>query len=77
MWVVVRYTFCNSIGTNDISLKTRADMIDFIDRVLRVYSGNMRFPFGGKQLLLVCDVYQLEPVVTSDMRDILSRFSLI
>ena len=52
-------------------------MIDFIDRVLRVYSGNMRFPFGGKQLLLVCDVYQLEPVVTSDMRDILSRFSLI
>ena len=58
---------------DEISM-VRADMIDFIDRVLRVYSGNMRFPFGGKQLLLVGDVYQLEPVVTSDMRDILSRF---
>lgn len=58
---------------DEISM-VRADMIDFIDRVLRVFSGNMRLPFGGKQLLLVGDVYQLEPVVTSDIRDILSRF---
>lgn len=58
---------------DEISM-VRADMIDFIDRVLRVYSGNMRLPFGGKQLLLVGDVYQLEPVVTADMRDILGRF---
>ncbi len=58
---------------DEISM-VRADMIDFIDRVLRVFSGNMRFPFGGKQLLLVGDIYQLEPVVTADMRDILSRF---
>jgi len=52
----------------------RADIIDFVDRVLRVFSGNMREPFGGKQLLLVGDVFQLEPVVTRDMRDILSRY---
>lgn len=58
---------------DEISM-VRADMIDFIDRVLRVYSGNMRLPFGGKQLLFVGDVYQLEPVVTSDARDILNRF---
>ncbi len=58
---------------DEISM-VRADMIDFIDRVLRVFSGNMRDPFGGKQLLLVGDVYQLEPVVTADMRDILARF---
>ena len=51
----------------------RADMIDFIDKVLRVYSGNMREPFGGKQLLLVGDVFQLEPVVTSEMRPLLQR----
>lgn len=58
---------------DEISM-VRADMIDFIDRVLRVFSGNMRLPFGGKQLLLVGDIYQLEPVVTADMRDILARF---
>lgn len=34
----------------------------------------MRLPFGGKQLLFVGDIFQLEPVVTSDTRDILSRF---
>ena len=58
---------------DEISM-VRADMIDFIDRVLRVFSGNMRTPFGGKQLLLVGDIYQLEPVVPADIRDILARF---
>lgn len=58
---------------DEISM-VRADIIDFIDRVLRVYSGNMRMPFGGKQMLLVGDVFQLEPVVTKDERDILNRF---
>lgn len=58
---------------DEISM-VRADIIDFVDRVLRVYSGNMREPFGGKQLLLVGDIFQLEPVVTQDMRDILRRY---
>lgn len=57
---------------DEISM-VRADMIDFVDRVLRIYSGNMREPFGGKQLLLVGDVFQLEPVVTSEMRPLLQR----
>lgn len=58
---------------DEISM-VRADIIDFIDRVLRVYSQNMREPFGGKQLLLVGDVFQLEPVVKSDEREIINRF---
>lgn len=58
---------------DEISM-VRADIIDFIDKVLRVYSQNMREPFGGKQLLLVGDVYQLEPVVKNDEREIISRF---
>lgn len=37
---------------DEISM-VRADIIDFIDKVLRIYSRNMREPFGGKQLLLV------------------------
>lgn len=58
---------------DEISM-VRADIIDFIDRILRVYSGNMRVPFGGKQMLFVGDVFQLEPVVTRDERDIINRF---
>ncbi len=58
---------------DEISM-VRCDIIDFIDKVLRIYSGNMREPFGGKQLLFVGDIFQLEPVVTRDMRDILRRY---
>ena len=58
---------------DEISM-VRADIIDAVDRILRVYSHNLREPFGGKQLLLVGDVFQLEPVVKADERDILSRF---
>jgi hypothetical protein len=58
---------------DEISM-VRADIIDAVDRILRVYSHNMREPFGGKQLLLVGDAFQLEPVVKSDERDILNRF---
>lgn len=58
---------------DEISM-VRADIIDCVDRILRVYSGNMRLPFGGKQLLFVGDVFQLEPVVPSEQRDILNRF---
>src|SRR5574344_1123878 len=58
---------------DEISM-VRADIIDFIDKVLRIYTRNMREPFGGKQLLLVGDVYQLEPVVKEDDRRLLSPF---
>ncbi|WP_430809686.1 MULTISPECIES: AAA family ATPase [unclassified Carboxylicivirga] len=52
----------------------RGDILDFIDRVLRVFTKNMNQPFGGKQLLMVGDVFQLEPVVKRDDWQILRRF---
>lgn len=58
---------------DEISM-VRADIIDFIDKVLRIYSGNMREPFGGKQLLLVGDIYQLEPVLKEDEWRLLQPF---
>jgi len=58
---------------DEISM-VRADTIDTIDRILRVYSGNMRLPFGGKQLVFVGDIFQLEPVVTNDSREIITKF---
>lgn len=61
------------IVIDEISM-VRADIIDFIDKVLRIYSRNMREPFGGKQLLLVGDIYQLEPVVKEEERKLLHPF---
>ena len=58
---------------DEISM-VRADIIDFIDRVLRIYTRNMRVPFGGKQLLLVGDIYQLEPVIREEERQLLRPF---
>lgn len=58
---------------DEISM-VRADIIDFIDKVLRIYNRNMREPFGGKQLLLVGDIYQLEPVIKEDERQLLRQF---
>lgn len=52
----------------------RPDMIDFIDRVLRGVTGKRGLPFGGVQLLLVGDIFQLEPVVNPDTRLILSKY---
>lgn len=57
---------------DEISM-VRGDILDFIDQVLRVFSGN-KTPFGGKQILMVGDAYQLEPVVKRDEWQILSRF---
>ena len=57
---------------DEISM-VRADIIDFIDKVLRIYTRNPE-PFGGKQLLLVGDIYQLEPVVKEEDRQLLAPF---
>ena len=57
---------------DEISM-VRADIIDFIDKVLRTYTRSYE-PFGGKQLLLVGDIYQLEPVVREEDRQLLQPF---
>lgn len=57
---------------DEISM-VRADIIDFIDKVLRIFTRNPE-PFGGKQLLLVGDIYQLEPVLKDDERKLLQPF---
>ena len=57
---------------DEISM-VRADIIDFIDKILRIYTRNPE-PFGGKQLLLVGDIYQLEPVLKDEDRQLLQPF---
>ena len=58
---------------DEISM-VRGDILDFMDQVLRVFSGNKMAPFGGKQILMVGDAFQLEPVVKRDEWQILNRF---
>lgn len=72
-WLIKLIRSLELIIIDEISM-VRADIIDFIDKLLRFYTKNERQPFGGKQLLLVGDVFQLEPVVTGDMRDILRPY---
>jgi tetratricopeptide (TPR) repeat protein len=46
---------------DEISM-VRADLIDGIDYSLRRNGGNPNLPFGGKQIVFVGDIFQLEPV---------------
>lgn len=46
---------------DEISM-VRADLIDGIDYSLRRNGGNPNLPFGGKQVVFVGDIFQLEPV---------------
>jgi len=43
----------------------RADMMNAIDLSLRKNTGNKNLPFGGVQVIMFGDLYQLPPVVTS------------
>lgn len=51
----------------------RADLLDVVDTLLRVYRRNS-MPFGGVQVILIGDTFQLPPVVVGEERDLLYRF---
>lgn len=58
---------------DEISM-VRADLLDSVDIFLRRARKNDE-PFGGVQVVLFGDLYQLEPIVTSEERDIIySRY---
>ena len=48
---------------DEISM-VRADVLDAIDQVLRRYKYRKDKPFGGVQLVMIGDLFQLSPVVT-------------
>ena len=51
----------------------RPDMIDYIDQKLRIYRKSKE-PFGGVQVIMFGDLYQLPPVVVKNEREILLEF---
>ena len=52
----------------------RADILDAIDYRMRSVKGNFNEPFGGVQVLMIGDLYQLPPIVREQEWQILSRF---
>ena len=52
----------------------RADILDAIDYRMRSVKRNYHVPFGGVQVLLIGDLYQLPPVVKDHEWSVLSRF---
>jgi hypothetical protein len=58
---------------DEISM-VRPDLIDAVDNSLRKNGGNPNLPFGGKQIIFIGDLFQLEPVVTRPDLPIISRF---
>jgi hypothetical protein len=58
---------------DEISM-VRCEMLDLIDRLLRVFRHKEAEPFGGVQVVLIGDAFQLAPIANADLWDILSRF---
>ncbi len=56
---------------DEISM-VRADVMDFIDKKLRMYRQNAQ-PFGGIQLVMFGDLHQLPPVVKADEREFIEN----
>lgn len=56
---------------DEISM-VRCDVLDAIDAVLRHFRHKHAEPFGGVQLLLIGDMYQLPPVTVEQERQLLS-----
>ena len=57
---------------DEISM-VRPDVIDYIDRTLRMYRSS-GVPFGGVQVVMLGDLFQLSPVVKQEEQKIMLNF---
>lgn len=63
------YERIDALVIDEISM-VRRDLFDAVDQILRKYRDEDK-PFGGVQLILFGDMYQLPPIVTDEDRPIL------
>ncbi len=59
------YRSLDAIVIDEISM-VRADLLDCVDKFLRLNGPSASKPFGGIQLIFIGDLYQLPPVVTGE-----------
>jgi len=63
------YRKLDAIVIDEISM-VRADLLDCVDRFLRLNGRRKDRPFGGLQMIFIGDLYQLPPVATGAERQI-------
>jgi ATP-dependent exoDNAse (exonuclease V) alpha subunit len=63
------YRNLQAIVIDEISM-VRADLLDCIDTFLRLNGPRTGEPFGGVQMILIGDLYQLPPVVQADEEEL-------
>ncbi len=66
------YKILDAIIIDEISM-VRADLLDCVDKFLRINGKNSGKPFGGVQMVFIGDLYQIPPIVTSKERDIFRK----
>ena len=62
----------NLLIIDEISM-VRCDLLDVVDKLLRVFRGNKSEPFGGVRVILIGDVFQLPPIADNQQWDILKK----
>ena len=63
------YKKLETIVIDEVSM-VRADLLDCVDKFLRLNGPAQKQPFGGVQMIFIGDLYQLPPVVSSAEREI-------
>jgi len=58
---------------DEISM-VRCDLLDVVDKILKTFRENFDEPFGGVQVLLIGDAYQLPPIVSDEHWQLLSQY---
>ena len=62
----------DTLVIDEVSM-VRADLLDGVDYALRINRGRPDVPFGGVQLILFGDLFQLPPIVDPGMAEIFER----
>ena len=63
------YKRLTTIVIDEVSM-VRADLLDCVDKFLRLNGPDCTLPFGGVQMILIGDLYQLPPVVKGEQKAI-------
>ena len=61
------YRTLTTIVIDEVSM-VRADLLDCVDKFLRLNGPDGTLPFGGVQMILIGDLYQLPPVVKGEQK---------
>ena len=67
------YKAIDSIIIDEISM-VRADLLDCVDKFLRLNGKSKNEPFGGTQMVFIGDLYQLPPVVKGKEKEIFKTY---